>query len=66
MSKFEDDLLNSVKCSITQQIKKTDFIQIPYNQRVKLDNNFMEKAWGLVDQDNLIKNTIREIRGRTC
>ena len=55
MDKFETDLMNSVKCSMVKQIASTDFIKIEYGERVKLPTNFMEKAWGLVDEEVLVK-----------
>jgi len=55
MSKFEEDLMNSVKCAMTKQIANQDFIKIDYNDRAKLPSDFIEKAWGLIDQDDLIK-----------
>ena len=54
MSDFEKDLMNSVKCSMTNQINKTDFIQIPYDQRVRLPADFMSRVWALVDQESVI------------
>ena len=55
MSKFEDDLMNSVKCAMVNQINKTDFIQIPYDQRKKIPDHFIERAWELVDHSELCK-----------
>ena len=54
MGKFEEDLMNSVKCAMTKQIANQDFIKIDYNDRAKLPSDFIEKAWGLIDTDDLI------------
>lgn len=55
MKNFEEDLLNSVKCSMTKQIANENFIKIDYNDRAKLPDDFISRAWGLIDQDELIK-----------
>lgn len=54
MSDFENDLMNSVKCAITKQITGTDFIAINYNDRMKLPDDFLARAWKLVDQENIL------------
>ena len=54
MSKFEEDLMNSVKCAMTKQIANQDFIKIDYSDRAKLPIDFIEKAWGLIDTEDLI------------
>ena len=54
MSDFEKDLMNSIKCAITNQVNETDFLQIPYDKKVKIPDEFMQKAWGLVDQEALM------------
>lgn len=54
MSDFESDLLNVVKHSLTNQLKKENLISIPYDQKVKLPDDFMQKAWGFIDQEALL------------
>lgn len=54
MSDFESDLINSVKCALTKQITGTDFIAINYNDRMKLPEDFINRAWKLVDQERLL------------
>ena len=54
MSDFEKDLLNSVKCAMTKQIANENFIKIDYNDRAKLPSDFIDKAWGLIDQEELL------------
>ena len=55
MDKFEADLMNSVKCSMVKQIASTDFVKIDYNDRAKLPADFMEKAWALVDKEEVLQ-----------
>jgi hypothetical protein len=61
MSKFEEDLMNSIKCTMTKQVTKQDFIKIEYDDRVKLPSDFIEKAWGLIDQEDLIKSLSKRL-----
>lgn len=61
MSKFEEDLMNSVKCAMVKQISNQDFIKIDYNDRAKLPSDFIEKAWGLIDQDKLIESLSKRL-----
>ena len=55
MKDFEQDLMNSVKCALTKQINNTNFIAIHHDDRMRLPEDFIQKAWGLVDQDELLK-----------
>jgi hypothetical protein len=61
MQNFEADLMNSVKCAMTKQIISTDFIKIAYDDRVKLPEDFMQKAWSLIDQDELLASLARRL-----
>ena len=61
MANFEDDLMNSVKCAMTKQINNADFINIPYDSKLKLPSDFIDAAWGLIDKDSLMNKLAKRL-----
>jgi DNA-binding transcriptional regulator PaaX len=52
---IESRLLELITRQLEQSIMKADLVQMRYDDRFKIPTDFIEKAWGLVDQDALLK-----------
>jgi hypothetical protein len=53
---LEQKLLGSIEQSIIRQINQSDLVAIQYSDKMRLPAGFMLDAWGLIDQDALLKS----------
>jgi len=63
---FEKQLEQSIKNSVLETVKKTDFIQQSYETRKRLPDEFIEKVWGEVDWNEVIERVKPEIHTQIC
>lgn len=59
MDNFEQKLINDIQCKILSDIKKTTLIDFPYNERIKVSRDLVQKAYSQVDQEKII-NYVKE------
>jgi len=59
---LEQELLQVVTDQLKASIHKMDMIQLPYNKRFELPQDFMQQAWGLIDKDELLKSLSERLR----
>ena len=63
---FEQQLEQSIKNSVLETIKKTDFIQQSYETKKRLPNEFIEKVWAEVDWGSVIEQVKPAIHTQIC
>jgi len=63
---FEETLIQSVQNRILQEISKTDFTKLDYNQRKSLPDNVLSKIWADVDWEEVINRVKPEMERRIC
>ena len=55
MKNLEEMLLKLISQSLERQVRDTDLISIRHDDKFKLPQDFIEKAWELVDHTSLLK-----------
>jgi len=53
LSKFEDDLKQSMEQAILKMVKSGDLIQPSYESRVKIPETFIKEVWNMVDTEKI-------------
>lgn len=53
---FDQQLVEQIKQNMMTTLSKLDFIMPDYNNRVKVPAGFYQKAWDMVDHEQVLKN----------
>lgn len=55
-----------MKNKVKNEISKTDFLKIDYNQKKNIPDEYINKLWGSIDWDEVIKQVKPEFQKRIC
>ncbi len=63
---FEDQIIQAIKNRIKDEVRKGDYTRIEYQHRKVVPLSMIEKAWSLVDWDEIIRELRLEMQTRIC
>jgi len=65
-SSFEEQILQAIKNRIKDEVRKGDYTRIEHQHRKTVPLAMIEKAWGMVDWDEVIRDLRTEMQTRIC
>lgn len=63
---FEEMMMQRIQRCMLDQIGKTEYLKIDYNQRQVIPMAFVEKMWASVDWDAVIAEVKPQLQTRIC
>ena len=63
---FDEQVMQTIKNSILQQLSKEVVVKVDYQQRQSIPKEFIEKVWADVDWSAVIAQIKPEIQNRIC
>lgn len=63
---FEEIMMQRIQRSMLDQIGKTEYLKIDYNQRQAIPLQFVEKMWASVDWNAIIEELKPQLQTRIC
>jgi hypothetical protein len=63
---FEDQLIQIVKNKIKEELKKGEYTRVDYQQRKVVPLSLIEKAWALVNWDEVLVSVREDMQVRIC
>ena len=63
---FEEMMMQRIQRCMLDQIGKTEYLKIDYNQRQVIPIEFVEKMWASVDWNAIIEEVKPQLQTRIC
>jgi len=66
MENFEEKVINDIQKAVLKQVATCDFLKFEYNDKRKLPDAFINKAWDSIDWDKVIEQVREKMETKIC